>query len=155
MAKGKIEGICCVCGEGTTKEKFFSKRSEADAWESYMKDTELICAECWKREQEESLLSSVKEVVIQFSLPYPELKGSEKQVSWANRIRAEYIHALHEAYKDLSALNPQHAVWNSDEPKAKAMQTANAPLLALLQSTKAKDWIDAHQQGLSFFRRKI
>ena len=53
-----------------------------------MKERDL-CPECYKKEQQEKISKETKEI------GFPELNGSEKQISWANQIRLN-------ASKDLS-----------------------------------------------------
>lgn len=95
MAKYTVTFSC-----GHTQEKRLladdkDRESKIEYWEK-----EGICSACYKAEQEEK----AAEAMTKYGLP--ELKGTVRQVAWANKIRLEMI----DAKKDELAAHPKKAV---------------------------------------------
>ena len=62
-----------------------------------MKERDL-CPECYKKEQQEKISKETKEI------GFPELNGSEKQISWANQIRLNVSKDLSDTEKNARQL---------------------------------------------------
>jgi len=131
MAKGSITCKCAKCGKSITKEKTCGNRADADNWESWAARQNWTCTECWQaekikeREEHDAQVAPVRDAV---SADLPALAGSEKQIAWANKIRADVFIALDkigETFKD------EHKQAYRDF----RAQLAN-------NHTKASDWID-------------
>ncbi len=92
MAKGTAECTCKYCGNKFTVSKTCSNRSDADNWEAWAEAHYDECPDCYKarmqREREEANRKAVADSVI---AGLPELSGSEKQISWATKIRKDFI----------------------------------------------------------------
>lgn len=89
MAKIKLTLTCRCCGKTFIHEHFCNNRASADNYEEWAKGNVDTCPECYKasmvakREQEAQAAISGIDMV--------HLNGTEKQVAWANTIRAEAV----------------------------------------------------------------
>lgn len=82
------------------------------------------CSACYK---ENRTRAAEADTALLLDLPLAPLEGSDKQVSWADTIRAKRIAALHKAGADVAALAAQRqAKWWIDHRDA-----ADGDLLAL------------------------
>lgn len=90
----------CTCEKcGCTfhpRKECYNSRQAAD-WEDWAAENIKVCGECKaKAEQDERARKTESAREIAEALGYPELKGSEKQIAWALRIREEKADALEE-----------------------------------------------------------
>ena len=83
LAKVKLK--CPECGTEFTKTKNCINKSEANDWEEYIKGLGLYCKQCYFEEQQKQTLQKAKV----FKLP--KLIGTEKQISYAESLRARYV----------------------------------------------------------------
>lgn len=93
MAKAKIELKCKKCGCEFVHTREFMKRSEANNYEEWAKENIKICSKCRKDEKDNNEVAKALEIL----KSYPalcELNGTEKQVAWANKIRAKIASEL-------------------------------------------------------------
>ena len=81
-----FEKVTYSCGHEGKIEVY--RKADKRNYVISMKERDL-CPECYKKEQQEKTSKETKEI------GFPELNGSEKQISWANQIRLN-------ASKDLS-----------------------------------------------------
>ena len=86
MSIGRITKTCPICGKEYEISKKFASGKEARNWEEFMSGTENgMCPECYKESKKKELLESVEKYNL------PELTGSEKQIAWAEEIRAKLV----------------------------------------------------------------
>lgn len=98
MAKARVEVTCPTCGTKWTWSVDCHNRREADGWEARHEGEERECIDCWKetkrRERAEERHSNallVEELVKEAGKELAPLVGTEKQVSWAEDIRAKVV----------------------------------------------------------------
>ena len=86
MSIGRVTKTCPICGkEYEITKKCYNSR-EAQNWEEYMNGIEnSMCPDCYKESKKNELLKSVEKYNL------PELTGSEKQIAWAEDIRAKLV----------------------------------------------------------------
>lgn len=131
MAKAYANCTCKTCGK--TFEKTAIKRNcrEADSWKLWAEKNFDECDECAKARiarfhADENAKAAEQAAEEQWS----ELTGSEKQIAWANSIRAEFMTKLEAERKSFTATHPEaEAVYA--QLKAAAMEM-----------TEARFWID-------------
>lgn len=93
MAKVRMKIKCEKCGCEFIHTREFAKRSEADNYEEWAAENIKICNKCHKHEKENKEVEEALEIL----KSYPELcelNGTEKQVAWANKIRAKVASEL-------------------------------------------------------------
>ena len=98
------------------------------------KEFSKLCPECWKKklaEENQKAVETAKEMGL------PELKGTEKQVAWANSIRLEFIEAIDEEVRELERRNPNNK--NLEKIKKEFDETKK---FMLENKTEAKYYID-------------
>ena len=92
-----------VCGHNFTHKLY---KSHEERWRKIDNLKLMVCPDCFrKKKQKQELAESEKRNL-------PELKGSEKQITWALSIRNTQIIKLEETaerIKEISATNPQLA----------------------------------------------
>jgi len=139
MAKARVTATCPVCGAEYTWSVDCHNRREADAWEARHEGEERLCTACWKeaRAQERAdarreAYDAAKEATAKAGKTLAPLTGSDKQVAWAEDVRARTL-------VEVLKLNP----------------TANPVLWDVLNlETKARFWIDCEgMDGYSVMER--
>lgn len=131
MAKSSLDFTCTECGSAFTISKFFHSREEANSWEEYSKNDGMkgICPACRRKFAIEERDKKNAEIIEEmgkmynsvFKNPLPQLEGTEKQVKWAESIRAKiYIFAF----------------------RAFNLKSASRFILALNEYTDSTFWID-------------
>jgi len=98
------------------------------------KEFSKLCPECWKKklaEENQKAVETAKEMGL------PELKGTEKQVAWANSIRLEFIEVIDEEVRELERRNPNNK--NLEKIKKEFDETKK---FMLENKTEAKYYID-------------
>jgi hypothetical protein len=133
MVKGRVTLVCTVCGDTFRREKFFTRRRDADSWERYMEKLEgCTCPSCWKaslaKEERRQAALAMSDCPVEF----PVLKGTVKQVRWATNIRNS----------TLIALSGANFKWETilDSKYRKAEEQRDVDLLF---TDDSKVWIDA------------
>ena len=95
MSYGTVTRICEKCGKEYEIRKKFMNRREADSWEEYMngfEKTNGLCRECYHEKMEaERAAKEAEDVAKAEQFNMVELNGSEKQIAWANKIRAKLV----------------------------------------------------------------
>lgn len=86
MARVKIECTCKVCGGKFEHIKFKNNREQADSYEEWAKENITICPDCFRRNKTETEINKAES-----KYPLPELTGTEKQIAFARKLRAEHI----------------------------------------------------------------
>lgn len=91
MAIAEVELVCAECGKKFRHRAKCYNRRDANKYEEWAAYAITMCPECYKKhKQEEERTKTLQEAVAwaqEFNLP--ELKGTEKQVAWAEIIRYE------------------------------------------------------------------
>lgn len=118
MAKAKAICACKTCGQKFEKTTIKRNVSEATSWEEWAQNYYDECDECYrKRIQAEREEESRKAAEDAKSLNLPELKGSEKQVAWAESIRMKGLENLQtkiDQEKELAASGPERHIKKYD-----------------------------------------
>ena len=92
MAKATVTLVCKTCGKEFTTSVIKRNRSEADSWEEWSKKNICECPECYKSRRNAEDLAEAKQILA--GVTFAELTGSDKQIKWANDIRAKQIAKL-------------------------------------------------------------
>lgn len=99
MAVAKAECTCSTCGSKFIYRKVVSNSSSARSFEEWASANITECEDCRARRllaaREEE---NARNAEISREMGYPELKGTEKQVSWATTIREGMMGVLREYY---------------------------------------------------------
>lgn len=94
MAKATATCVCKKCGKEFVKSAYnFSNRRAADEWEAWAVDNFTLCPDCEAEAAQEKAASK----------GFPELVGSPKQITWANKIRNQFAA---DCEKDLKEIDP-------------------------------------------------
>ena len=99
-------------------------------------ETEGLCPECYKKHLEEVMQAFEAEHNL------PELKGSEKQISWARKIRKEFVEGYETKVIELAKRSDK----DFHSMLAEVVKKANASI------TDAKKYIDNRDNFDGFFR---
>ena len=96
MAVAKMELTCRECGKTFTHRRECHSRAEADRYEAWAKDNIDLCPDCRRQQQREEReaanTKAVAALMDKYGLSLPDItEGTEKQVAYANSLRAEYI----------------------------------------------------------------
>jgi hypothetical protein len=137
MAKATATFTCSACGREYTRTTTHYNRDAADHWEAWAKQNpEGLCPDCWKADQQakrETALAAQKaktpEIEAASPLTLPALTGSEKQISWARDIRAQFLEKIQ------GRKIKWEEVLASETPKVKAE-------VDKIMTTSAKWWIE-------------
>ena len=112
-----------------------------------MKERDL-CPDCYKKQQQEITIKETKES------GFPELNGSEKQISWANQIRIKASKELSDAERNARQLKLLKLIKRVPE------ETTNEEIEKKIKNyfettTEAKEYIDNRgKYNLEFFYKK-
>lgn len=98
MAKATATCKCATCGKEFQKIKMCVNRREADSWEVWAANHFDECEEC----KEKRIKMENDEMSKDSS--YATLKGSEKQIHWANDIRREIVRKTEELLDSYDSL---------------------------------------------------
>lgn len=118
------------CGHTATVE-LYGKHSDRDNKIAWM-EREGICPECYKRQQQAKRAAETA-AAKEANVGLPTLEGSEKQIAWAETIRAKFA----------AELNAKGFKFEMTETDAKLKNALNATLY----NTSAKWWIDNRMLG--------
>lgn len=95
MAKATAKCTCVMCGIKFFKYADKYNRKEANDWEAWAEEYFDECNDCYQariaREREEQNREAAEVAALNH---WPTLIGTEKQVKWANTIRAETVSKL-------------------------------------------------------------
>lgn len=99
MAVAEAKCVCKTCGKTFTKTAYKRNRSEANSWEEWAEEHFDECNECYSKRMQEAAIQRRKEVMQ--DVECPTLIGSDKQVEWAERIRADFVKYFKKNEKEL------------------------------------------------------
>lgn len=84
----KTDISCSQCGESI--RVFGHSRADADRKAAYYESRGELCSDCYRQaKEEERKIASEQSAKANQEAGLPELRGSEKQIAWAETIRAE------------------------------------------------------------------
>ena len=114
MALARIEITCQECGKTFTHRKNCWNRDDANRYEEWAADNITICPECYgkmKRAEEHSRLDKQTDDAVAAigDIELAELTGTEKQIKWAESIRARAA----KMFKDAGAKEKAWELFNS------------------------------------------
>jgi hypothetical protein len=98
-----------------------------------------MCPECYRRfKEEQKAAANEKAAEESKEMSLPELTGTEKQVTWANTIRVEFINKIHDVIEESCFDN-----FDEEEQRAEYRANRTAPIDYLIKRhTDARFWID-------------
>ncbi len=103
-----------------------------------------LCPECYQAEINAERSAKTEAARAQ-NVGLPALTGSEKQIAWAETIRAKLI-------PDLVAIRKRVAIEDADTPeRARLIDLANEIISSAINCAEAKFWIDHRESGFSTF----
>ena len=128
MALAKVMCKCAACGNEFEFRKKLRNRKEADSFEAWAVENITECFDCrQKRRQAEREQENLKAAAKAKEIGLPELKGSTKQIDWAESIRMKARAAID---SDLTKMTEQE-------------KSVVAPFVEwLFNHEKAAFWID-------------
>lgn len=129
--------ITYACGHTGTVE-LFGKTADREYRLKYYEGC--LCPECEAKERQKKNAESAAEAA---EMDFPTLKGSEKQVAWAETIRLETYSRWMESFNDLAEEYPERA--------PKALDAIN---YAIQHATGASEWIDNRGDSLGKMLQK-
>lgn len=89
MARIRMNITCTKCGETFEHIAFRSNRAACDEYEAWAAQNITVCPACFRAEREAQKTDRAAEILGEYVLPA--LTGSEKQIVWAEKIRATAI----------------------------------------------------------------
>lgn len=152
MAKATATCTCKKCGKTFIRETIRRNRSEADSWVEWAEKTFDICPECEYEENRKAAEELAKKAE---SSGMPELIGTEKQVVWAEQIRADIVKKIDDIYQ--LSLKQLDAI---DDPKIKEEAKDSIERLEILKNVVcgqayARWWIDHRSSDLREIAREM
>lgn len=141
MAKAYATCTCAHCGAEFVVTATRSSRKEADSWEKWAATHYDCCDECAAKMRAEENARCAAAAV---EMGLPALKGSVKQIAWAEKIRMDFVAKVDKAFdKLLERYEKQKAEDKVDEfieSDIKAIDITRK--YTLEHSTSAAWWID-------------
>lgn len=144
MAKATAHCTCKTCGATFYKSTVKSSRSQADRWEEWAIGYYDECPNCYheriemEREKEEKLASEVAD-----EMELAELKGSDKQVAWALRIRKAFIEDMEKEFEQLTKI--------LEKKKAKGSSSLERAEESYNEITRTYDFILSNKDSASWW----
>ena len=106
MVMASITTKCDQCGKHFKKSVKKSSREQANDWEILALQEKWSCAKCYKKQVEERWRSTNKESArVAAEKGLPKLKGSEKQVAWAETLRKEFVTYIEKTVEKIKVLH--------------------------------------------------
>lgn len=100
MAKAVATCMCETCGKPFTVSTIKRNATEAADWEKWAAKYYNECVDCRrKRIAKENDAENAEVQQLSKQRGYPELKGTEKQIAWANTLRLHYLDRLRDQVK--------------------------------------------------------
>lgn len=98
MAKAYATCTCAHCGEEFVVTATRYSRKEADSWEKWAATHYDCCDECAAKMRAEE---NARCAAAAAEMGLPSLKGSAKQIAWAEKIRFDFVAAVDKAFDEL------------------------------------------------------
>jgi len=135
MAKARIDCATPDCSHKITI--YGGNRKDTDRKAEWAESEGFICEDCKENQRQEG---NDKAAQANASAGLPELTGSEKQIAWAETIRAEKLSNIEkEANKEFNPLEAE-AYYGDDQSMTEAQQ--NHAVRQIKRQTSASWWID-------------
>jgi hypothetical protein len=154
MAKTRID--CSTESCGNTITLFGNNRKEADRKAQWALDQGFICDDCKRKQRDQANAEAAEQNA---GLGLPGLTGSDKQIAWAEKIRAEKLATVSQA---LSGEMPRlhiDAYWGSSGWRQEVIavddQNIGYAVELLKQQTSASWWIDQRETKIGFTLREL
>ena len=130
--------ITYACGH-TTREQLYGPMAQRER--TIERALDKLCPECYAAKIEaERAAESAAAAEAAKNAGLPALTGSEKQIAWAESIRAKQVEIL---------LKLDHALANAPATaNADAVRISREIIAATIARTAAKDWIDGRDKPL-------
>lgn len=101
MAIAKYVGICVKCNREFEIRRRCANRTSADNFEVWAAENATLCSACAAKERDAQNAERVAKTIAEFSVVLPEITGvSEKQIKYANDVRAKYINRNYDKFRD-------------------------------------------------------
>lgn len=141
MAKAVANCVCKTCGAKFQKISTKRNKSIADSWEKWAVDYYDECDDCIEKSVKEHRAAVSKEAAEEAKeLALPELKGSEKQIAWAETIRMDFYKRTSDEMD--SFLIQAKAVPEKQENRMKKYKDITIFRNWLFAKADSKFWID-------------
>lgn len=152
MAKAKAICTCERCGKTFEVTTIRSNRRDADSWERWAAEHYTLCDACTELERKEEAAKLAAQAAAD---GLPALVGSEKQVVWAEQLRAaalaavgaQLAHVREKGYKDHRYATVAD-LWNMPDTPAGLMEWEKAFAHILKTQNQARFWIDARHPDI-------
>ena len=126
MARAIANCKCKLCGNEFQKIKTNCwNRDDANGWKEWVESNCSTCNESYRKMKQEENVERVKKMEL------PQLRGSEKQVAWAEKVRMEIVLRCDSLIKQLR-----------DKQLPKRLAKAEKGFELLRRQTSASWWID-------------
>jgi len=139
------------CGHDQTHQ-LYGKHKDRERKIEWLQDQP--CTDCWKSEQEKSRAAeNAQAKVDNAAAGLPALTGSDRQIAWAESIRAKALVEIGEDAKKLIALLPGSG-W-SDVAQAEVRDALALIASEPARQTEARWWIDRRDNWTSYVRDQL
>ncbi|MEE7625400.1 hypothetical protein V3O24_04440 [Methylobacter sp. Wu8] len=154
MAKSHI--YCATDGCSNRITLIGHNRKEADRKAEWAQVQGFICEDCKQNQRDQA---AVKAADQNAAIGLPALTGSDKQIAWAEKLRAEKLDTITKALSgDMPRLHID-AYWGTSgwRQEAIAIDDANTSYAVelLKQQTRASWWIDQRESKIGFILRDL
>ena len=107
--------MCAQCGEKFNHRKKLYNSAQAQDYTEWAKDNITICPVCWKANQQAEEETRINKIVSELTknIALSTLQGSEKQIAWAEKIRAK-------ALSTVENKKPKQEFWEAVNKKISA-----------------------------------
>jgi hypothetical protein len=106
-----------------------------------------LCADCYRsRQAQQRAQASAQAASTNAAQGLPALTGTDKQIAWAESIRADRLHGIEAARKLRERINAIMPPGVSPETAAAFRARANLLLDDVINRTSAHEWIDARAE---------
>lgn len=153
MAKGSVTLTCRICGDEFVVEKKCYNRGDADQWERWMEsNSDHLCSDCYEAEKQRKFDEANAQATAEAAeIGLPELTGSDKQVAWANTIRANWMEVASAHISQVIKRLDHDRVKNNPELTDKinkGIKGMQALVEERLTQTSARIWIDNRNEDI-------
>lgn len=150
MAVARAICTCKRCGNTFLKKTTRYNRTAADEWEAWAEKHITTCPEC---EHKDYMAGAAKLAKDASAAGLPALQGSEKQIAWAEYVRADLVKS---AEKSMAEFWEQVNALDDGEEKdrcIKVLRVFEQILIQVRNEKRAAWWIDHRDRnGLSVVR---
>jgi len=154
MAKSNIH---CATGDCSNLITLFGgNRKEADRKAQWAQDQGFICDDCQQKQRDQANAEAAEQNA---ALGLPALTGSDKQIAWAEKLRAEKLDIINQALSGEMQRMHIDAYWGSSgwrqEVIAVEDPSTSYAVELLKQQTSAAWWVDQRETKIGFILRDL